>query len=378
MRIAQDARYIIEYFHGIGRYSYELLCALSEQDDHYEYVILRNPRHRSPIVTAPGFSDCPIRIPPVSPGTLLILQRVVRREGCDLLHSHFPVGPVLRSFPAVVTVHDLQAIRVEGFSGERPKWVEWAHRVFYRYAYRHTIQNADAIIAVSQATADELLDVYPGLRRSVIHVVHEAVDRNRFRPAPAGAIAALRDRLKLPERFILNVGNTRPHKNVPMLVRGFHEFLQQADSPDAALILAGVRDRFRPNVLALIEALGLQDRVRFVDYVSDEDLPVLYSAADFFAITSYKEGFGLPPLEAMSCGKAVVAARAASLPEIVGEAGLLVDPFDAQDIGAALARLWCDQDLRHELEMQAHVQAQKFSWERTAQQTIGVYHAILG
>ncbi|MBC7261777.1 MAG: glycosyltransferase family 4 protein, partial [Chloroflexi bacterium] len=206
-----------------------------------------------------------------------------------------------------------------------------------------------------------------------IHVVYCAVDREQFKPLPVPA--SFRQKYGLDEglRYILYVGSEDPRKNLATLIQAFKIVQQQR--PSARLIKAGAAHfgAQREELRALVAQLELEDKVHFLDRVPEEDLPLLYNAADVFVLPSLYEGFGLPALEAMSCGTPVVAAERASLPEVVGEGGVLVDPVDPRALAHVLASLLSDPECRAAASQAALQQAAQFSLERQAEETLNVY-----
>jgi len=376
-RIGLDARYLYPYFTGVGRYSYNLIHALAEINRDHDYVVFKHRDYTDAIVKNARFDELNVPIRPVGPGTLTTFGLTTARQRVDLLHSHFPVAPLMGPFRSVVTVHDLQPILVPQFSGQRPLPVKAAYDLFYRFAYRTTITRAARLICISQATADDVTSLYdvPGDR---IRIVPYGIDAC-FQPVTDHrALTAFRDRYELPDDFVLYVGNTRPHKNVPGLLRGFARFLALADDPHATLVLAGSKERFFADTRAAIHELGIEERIVCLDHVGDDELPLLYSAARFLALLSTKEGFGLPPVEAMACGTPVLVSTYAALPEVVGDAGIQVDPFDYDEIGQALLRLWTDEDLRKTLQRKGLARAAQYTWSQTARSTLEVYEEVLG
>lgn len=372
MRIGLDARYLYTYFTGVGRYSYNLIRALAKLDDGHDYMIFKHRSYTAPIVGQPRFKELTVPMRAVGPGTLTIFTLTVTREQVDLLHSHFPVAPLVRPFRSIITVHDLQPILVPQFSGQRPLPLKLAYDVFYRFAYRATITHADRLIFGSQATADDVTTLYnvPAGRMRIIPYGIET----RFRPVTDPTrLAAFRHQYSLPERFVLYVGNTRPHKNVPGLLRGFARFLDLSGDSQATLVLAGVKERFFADVVAVVRELDLTRQVIYLDYLPDDELPLLYSAARLLLLLSTKEGFGLPPVEAMACGTPVVVSNYGALSEVVGDAGLQVGPFDYDAAGRALLRLWSDEDLRRILREKGLARAARFTWQETARRTLEVY-----
>jgi glycosyltransferase involved in cell wall biosynthesis len=190
-----------------------------------------------------------------------------------------------------------------------------------------------------------------------------------FRPLPVAQVAAFRAEHGLPERFILFVGTLEPRKNVARLIEAFSR-LPKNRPP---LMLVGGRGWFYDEVFRQIQVLDLSDQVRHLGYVPAEELPLWYNAASLFVYPSLYEGFGLPPLEAMACGTPVVASNGSSVPEVVGPAGLLVEPTDTEAMAAAMERALSDQDLRLRMRAAGLVQASGFSWRQTALGTVASY-----
>lgn len=375
MRIGLDARYLYTYFTGVGRYSYNLIRALAELDNGHDYVVFKHRSYTAPIVEQPRFKELTVPMRAVGPGTLTTFAFTAAREHVNLLHSHFPVAPLVRSFRSIVTVHDLQPILVPQFSGLRPLPLKLAYDVFYRFAYRATIPRASRLICGSQATADDVTALY-NVPSGRIRIIPYGIDA-RFQPVTDPTrLAAFRNKHSLPEEFMLYVGNTRPHKNVPGLLRGFARFLDLSGDSQATIVLAGAKERFFADVVTVVRALELERQVIYLDHLPDDELPLFYSAARLLALLSTKEGFGLPPIEAMACGTPVVVSTYGALPEVVGDAGLQVDPFDCDAIGRAMLRLWSDEDLRRILQERGLARAARFTWEETARRTLEVYREV--
>jgi len=207
-----------------------------------------------------------------------------------------------------------------------------------------------------------------------VRVVHLAAGTT-YRPMPIDLVAALRQRLGLPERYLLYLGGFDRRKRVPELLRAFHKVVPRLG--DTGLVVAGrLPDRdstFAPDPRRVADELALGDRVRFLGHVDEVDKPALYAGAEALVFPSVYEGFGLPPLEALSCGTPVIATQSSSLPEVVGDAGILVPPDDADALAEAICALVDDSALRRQLAGRALVQAKRFSWERTAEKTAAIY-----
>lgn len=275
--------------------------------------------------------------------------------------------------PTVVTVHDIipHLLRHDKRLSTRRHLFD---RLFDRLALG-ALRRADALIAISEYTKRTLVDAlaFPPER---IHVVHRAVDNDAFKPTPVPAEFRQRYGLGEEHLHVLYVGSEDPRKNVEGLLRAFA--LARERVPSARLVKAGAAhfDAERERLLALVAALDLQGAVRFLDHVSDEDLPLLYNAADVFVLPSFYEGFGLPSLEAMCCGTPVIASNRASLPEVVGSGGALVDPDDPQAMADRMVELLADPARRAAASEAALQQAGRFSLERQAAETLAVYEEV--
>jgi len=310
---------------------------------------------------------------PAKPWRLRVMLAHLLRRPMDalvgpaaLFHATDHLLPPFRAIPSVFTLHDL-IFRLY------PETHMPLNRWFLTLMMPRFLRRADAVIAVSECTRRDAIRWYR-VPEERLYVIPEGVDP-RFRPAPPEAIAALRARYGLPERFILYVGTIEPRKNLPTLFAAYRSLL--ARWPDLGLVVAGRVGWRTEGTFRALRALGLEGRVRFLGYVPEADLPALYSAAAVFAFPSRYEGFGLPPLEAMACGTPVVVSDVAALPEVVGEAGLRVPPDDPAAWAAALAAVLSDPSLRARLQGDGLRQAARFRWSEAARRTVAVYEAVM-
>jgi alpha-1,3-rhamnosyl/mannosyltransferase len=260
----------------------------------------------------------------------------------------------------VVTLYDMIPV-------QQPRGYSVLARLVFGTAVRLAARAAAQLITISEASARDLESRLglPPARLTAIPLAADPV----FAPQPSAAVAALRARLGLPAEYLLYFGSNKPHKNLPRLVQGFLG-LEQAPP----LVVAGHWDARFPEAQRLAEAAG--PRVRFLGPVAAGDLPALYSGALLFVFPSLAEGFGLPPLEAMACGAPVVCSQASSLPEVVGDAGLLFDPADTAALQAVLQRALADADLRQDLRRRGLARAALFTWRAAAEQTAAVYARV--
>jgi len=293
--------------------------------------------------------------------THLRLSWEMARRPPDLLFVPAHVLPLWRPRRSVATIHDLGYLF---FPQAHPR----RRRLELHLSTAWNARVATRVIAVSRATRDDLVRIYrvPAER---VEVVYHGVEE-RFHPQEDPAALA---RYHLPERYFLYLGTLQPRKNLERLLEAYAHL--PAGAP--TLVLAGARGWYYQRIAATIASLELERRVLLPGYISDQDVPAVLGAATALVYPSLYEGFGLPALEAMACGTPVIASRASSLPEVVGEAGLLVDPLNVEEIAAAMQRLLDDPALGQELRRQGLEQARRFTWERCARETMMVLEKAL-
>ena len=286
-----------------------------------------------------------------------------------LFHATEHLLPRFKGLKTVFTLHDL----IFKFF---PEYHLPRNRIFLTLAMPIFLRRADAIICVSAHTKRDAIRVY-GLPEAKLRVIYEGVAPRFRRVLDSGVLRAAQARYVLPERFILTVGTIEPRKNLPMLFEAFKALLEEDASLAQELIVVGKAGWLHEPTFRAIHALGLTGRVRLLMAVEDDDLITLYSLATVFAFPSLYEGFGLPPLEAMACGAPVVASNAASLPEVCGQAALLLPPTDVAAWTQALRRVLTDAGLRRDLQARGPAQAARFAWSKAAEETWQVYDALL-
>jgi glycosyltransferase involved in cell wall biosynthesis len=373
MRIGLDARYVYDHFPGIGRYIANLAAALAELEHGHQLVLITNPAlpsTRHDIASLRRFACVELASTtarPFSLGEQLALPRLARQLRLDLLHSPYYIKPYLGlPCPSLVTIYDLLGLRF-------PDTLSRQGRLLYRLMMGLAVRSSSSIITISNSARDDLHFSY-GLPRERITVTPLAAER-AFRPQPAEAVAALRAKYGLPERYVLYLGSNKPHKNLERLVRAWERLVSESQ-PEATLLIAGHYDPRYPQARAMVAERGLEASVRFMPNVAEAELPALYSGALIFVFPSYYEGFGLPPLEAMACGAPVLCAYASSLPEVVGNAALTVDPYSFIEIAEGLRKLLGNPPLRRRLSEQGLARARSFSWRRTAMATLKAYEEM--
>jgi glycosyltransferase involved in cell wall biosynthesis len=367
VRIGIDATSLPAQLTGAGNYVFQLITALNRIDTTNQYLIFTTTLQAEALsVEREGFRV--LRQNFRSRGTRLVWEQVglpalVRRHRLDVLHSPHYTMPLRHSARSVVTFHDLTFLLY-------PELHQVAKRIFFPAIMRWSARHARRIITVSESTRRDLIRML-GVPPDRVTTVLSAADSD-YRPAPGAEVADVCARYGLrPGEYLLYVGVLEPRKGVDRLVEAFSRVTPAAGG--LTLVIAGKRGWMYDRIFAQVAALGLQEQVRFPGYVPRADLPALYSGARAFVYPSRYEGFGLPVLEAMSCGTPVITTNVSSMPEVAGDGALLVDPDDVHGLAAALARVVHNARLREELSCRGQARAASFSWERCARETLRVY-----
>lgn len=371
MRIGIDATALPPRPVGAGNYIIHLIRALAEVNDRYELVVFAHPGGRELIAVPESERFRWAVIPGRNPVLRLLweqtaLPRLAGSTRLDLLHSLHYTRPWRLPCLSVVTLHDMTFFLY-------PQLHTRSKRVFFPPAIRASARTADALITVSESTRRDSMRLL-GVPAEKIFATQLGVDP-AFRPVQDPVLRAeVRQKYNLPERFILYVGLVEPRKNLPGLIQAYRSAVEQGIT-HRLVVVGRFGWRYR-QVLEEIETLGLQGQVQFTGYIPQQDLPIVYNLATLFVYPTLYEGFGLPALEAMACGTPVVTSDIASLPEIVGEAGILVPPGDQQALSQALHTALTDQALQNRLATKGPERASQFTWERTARQTLQVYQHV--
>jgi glycosyltransferase involved in cell wall biosynthesis len=282
-------------------------------------------------------------------------------EEADVIHTPTLLVPPRGRQPLVVTVLDLSILL---FPQHHGRW--W--RAVARLGLDRAVREADALIAISQHTANDLVRL-TGVARERVHVIPLAADP-RFAPVHDLTVPA---RYGIGAPYLLYLGTLEPRKNLTALLHAF----ARSNGGDTKLVLAGAKGWMFEEIFNTVTKLGIASRVVFPGFVEEADLPALLNGATAFVYPSEYEGFGLPVLEAMSCGAPVITTNVSSLPEVAGDAGLLVPPGDVEALYGALRRVLSEPTLREEMKHKGLERAAQFSWMRTAQETVDVYHHVV-
>lgn len=374
MRIALDGHAIHRQLDGVSRYTFNLADALAKtvltQD---ELFVLHEADAGSGQVRIEALAQHPNVMLRMTPGlssatSQMALATALRAIDADVYHSPYRVFSVLTPIPTVITIHELGML-------QRGTGRGWTGRLsqFTRRTQLRITRRADAVICVSNFLRDEFLravDVPP----ERVHVVYNGVDHSRFHPRyrPEARQRAAR-LLGIEPPYVLALASNEPRKNLRSLIQAYATLPEEVPR----LVLAGAGDWGQGEIYEMVEEAGIAHRVRFTGYVPEAVLPDLYAGSRCFVFPSLYEGFGLPALEAMACGAPVVASNRSAIPEVTGEAALLVDANNVAALAEGIYRVLSDKPYRDTLRARATGQAATFSWERCARETRRVYEAVV-
>jgi|YNPBryBLVA2012_1023415.scaffolds.fasta_scaffold00112_13 glycosyltransferase involved in cell wall biosynthesis len=378
LKIVMDARRLRDF--GIGSYIRNLVHALAQVDPENRYVLVAAPEGAEELAgLPPNFSTVLYRRPDTSLLNQAAFPLFLRRFSADLYHLPLNVVAHFMPRPYVVTIHDMSSLL---FPAAPERW-----RSLRLYRFRRGLLRAARVIAVSGATRRDVETVL-GVPAERIRQIYDAPDPRFLRDSAAHCEAARADRRRVLERYqvnypyVLYAGAIRPQKNVPRLVEAFAVLRGDLENhpvyKDLRLIIIGDEIARYPAVRHAVIKTRVEHVVRFLGFLPFETLRVFYQSAAVFAFPSLYEGFGLPPLEAMACGTPVVTSNLSSLPEVTGEAAVLVNPENVFDIARGLREALLNEALRRELIRRGMQQARRFSWEATARQVLEVYREVAG
>jgi glycosyltransferase involved in cell wall biosynthesis len=365
MKFSVDAHAIGQHLTGNEVYIRNLLSGFASLDSESEFIAYLSVDDASPWVP-PRFA---VRRVSANPFVRLgfDLSSKLRQDRPDLLHVQF-TAPLVCPVPVVVSVHDVSFL-------EHPQYFPRSRALQLRWSVGRTVRSAAKIITLSDFSRDAIQRAY-NLNPDGI-VVAPLAAAQEFRPLHIdNAVDAVRSRFQLPAPFILSVGDLQPRKNHIGLIRAFAELVRNFPHLRHRLALAGKDTWFAPKVRQAARESGVSDRIRFLGFVTDQDLLHLYNSCDLFVFPSFYEGFGLPVLEAMACGRAVVCSNTSAMPEVADGAAILVNPHSTSEVTRAMADLLRDVELRSRMERLGQQRAAQFSWQQSARKTLEVYYAV--
>jgi glycosyltransferase involved in cell wall biosynthesis len=374
--IVIDARRSQDF--GIGTYIRSLIRALGTVDHHNHYTLIVGAEETRVAANLPdNFKTALYVRTDLDRFDNIAFPIFLRNLRPDLVHIPLNRVPLAMIRPYVVTVHDMSSLLFEDQGSD-------LSMRFRRYRYRRGLMRANEVIAVSETTKRDIQSLI-GIPPAHIHRVYNGLDPAFFAHGNGSDEQEKRrilERYQIQYPFLLYAGNIRPHKNVPRLVEAFAVVRDQLSAhplyKDLRLIIIGDTISQYPAVRQAVMKSRVENVVRFLGFVPFETLRYFYEAAAAFVFVSRYEGFGLPPLEAMACGTPVVASNVSSLPEVLGDAAVQVNPTNVFEIARGITEVLLDDSLRAALVKCGHEQASRFSWERAAHEVLAIYHDACG
>lgn len=354
MKIGIDVQTTLGQKTGFGFYVQNLVENLKKYDFQNQYRLFKPKEKTRDLSTPQRFIWDQFGFPDQS-----------KKIGLDILHQPCFSAPIFYQGVTIVTVHDLIAI----FYG---KDIPFFSRQYFGRWMPFTYKKADHIIAVSEHTKRDLVRIL-NIHPSKITVIYLAAGI-KIKDIQKEQIRKIKKKYQITGQYLLHVGTLNPRKNLEFLVKVFAKIIKQF--PKLQLVIAGKKGWYYEDLFELVKRLSLDNKVLFTDYVSDQDMPYLYAGSEIFVFPSLYEGFGLPTLEAMQSGAPVISSNTSSMPEIVGGAGILLSPADEDQWVAKIILLMQNRMLRQKLIYQGKIQANKFSWRKTALQTVRVYEKV--
>ncbi|OQA52450.1 MAG: Mannosylfructose-phosphate synthase [candidate division WS2 bacterium ADurb.Bin280] len=357
MKIAIDTQTTLGQPTGFGFYVSNLVENLKENGAQNEFVLI-SPDTSKDFSTPERFIWDQYKFP-----------RLAKNHGAQIIHQPCFSAPMMFSGEVVVTIHDIISILF-------PQNIPFASRIFYSKWMPFSYRKAKQIISISHSTKADIVRVLK-IPSDKITVIHNGYDSRLKKPAGSNDLKIIRDKYNLENDYLLHVGTLEPRKNLNFLIDVFFEVIKDPKNKNLSLVITGKKGWYYEGLFEKVEKLNLKDKVIFTGYIDEKDKAALYQGAKIFTFPSLYEGFGLPPLEAMACGVPVISSDTSSMPEVIGDAGILISPRKKSAWIEAITKLNRDSSLYREMQKKNIEQVSKFDWKQTARKTIEIYEKCL-
>jgi glycosyltransferase involved in cell wall biosynthesis len=376
MYIGIDVSAAVNQQAGIGRYTRELVKSLQRIDDQNIFHLFSFYGDESAYFREVGSGKNVELESKHYPGRFFRLMLLALYKSgispdflvrpLDVFHSPDHVFPACKKIPTVLTIHDLAFLLY-------PENYTRINRAYLASMIPQSVKNAAKVVTDANNTKEDLMRLLQ-VPEGKIQVIHPGIE-STFHPVPRDEGNEIRIKYHLPESYVLYVGTLEPRKNIASLIRAYAK-VRKNEGVSQGLVICGGLGWLYQDLFKLVRELGLQNEIIFTGHVPNEHLPAIYSGAELLVYPSIYEGFGLPVLEAMACGTPVITSTVSSLPEVAGDAALLVNPYDVEELASAIEKVLSDSELRTKLITKGLERARLFSWEKTARETLAVYQEV--
>lgn len=373
MRIGIEAQRIFRpKKHGMDVVAIELVKSLQEIDHRNEYTVFsRNGVKDDTIRASSNFKIAQFPALTYADWEQVKLPLAARKKKLDLLHCTANTAPLFSGIPLVLTLHDIIYLENIDFKGTS---YQNLGNLYRRWLVPRIVKKARMVLTVSSFERDNILEKLQ-LPEEKVQVLYNGVSSRFNHLYDPQEVEAFRRRYGLPGQYIMFLGNTAPKKNTPNVIRAFAAYCQSRPDP-LKLVLLDYKKELVEKLLEELKQPALMDHFVFPGYVPHQEIPLMYNAATLFLYPSLRESFGLPLLEAMACGVPVITSNTSSMPEIAGDAALLVDPFDVKELTGALQRLAGNEELQQQLREKGLERARQFTWKASAEKLLSIYESL--
>jgi glycosyltransferase involved in cell wall biosynthesis len=372
-RIGIDVR-LLTRRRGIGNYVYNFLQELAKLESQNKFILYADSKD----VTYAIPNDSRFILKVIGPKFYPLWEQIVLpihaiRDNLDILHCPANAGPLLLSskIRLILTIHDVMYMLPSSALPSSPSLYQNIGRKYLSWIVPLAVKDAAALITVSNYSKTDIIKYFT-IDENKIFVIHEAAGKN-FKKNMDGITLPVIENLNIPDRFIMAFGAIDPRKNTSRIIDAFEHFINLTKS-DHQLIVVGLPQSEKNHFTKQVQKLGISSNVTFLGFVSEDELIALYNRAEIMLYPSLYEGFGVPILEAMACGTPVIGSTSASIPEIAGNAAVLIDPTNLEQLYSSIHKLSSNKKLRDELSSKGFIQANKFSWSKLAVETLSVYN----
>lgn len=373
LKIGVNARYLQRRMSGIERYILELILNLEKIDMNNEYLLFFNKDAAIPFIPKQENVRTIVSSFPTRQRLLrlfwehICLSYEIKKNNVDIFHGPAFFVPIWKPKDCkyVITVHDITFVKY-------PKAFTFGTKLYYQFLFPRSLQLADVVITDSESTKKDIIEYY-GVKEEKIKVIYLGISDVFLKKQSKEKIKAVKEKYSLPEKYLLFTGVLSPRKNVETIVSAFNQIKKEPHFSNHKLLIVGRKGWLYEGIFAKVKRLHLEQEVFFIDYICEDDLPVIYFLAEIYLFPSLYEGFGLPILEAMVSGCPVITSNISSMPEVAGDAALLINPLNVEELVVAIKKIHENPEIRKKLLEKGRLQIKRFSWEKTAEETRNIY-----